>query len=239
MKLNPRVLSHLLSVPSEGIKLYSTCGEIEFESYGKSGFIWELTGKHCHVLDPNKLSPDDRILLHLVNQVVIPKLNKSNPATHLEIFYMWCISKLCLLDLPFIILRHMTLALKQKGKLPYGMVITKIAQYMGIDMSSYDFEIAKAQANYDLRLLLNMGYLKIGNDPTVSIKTPHHALPDGSILQKLLAVNENMQSQNEKTLYRLEQIHILVHKAVMNPPKPMPPIKISLDVPAPIIDDLD
>ncbi|KAF7841955.1 RVT_2 domain-containing protein [Senna tora] len=164
MKLNPGVLSHLISVPSEGIQLYSTRGEIEFESYGKSGFIWELTGKHCQVLDPSKLSPNDRILLHLVNQVVIPKLNKSNPATHLENFYMWCISKLRLLDLPFIILRHMTVALKQKGELPYKMVITKIAQYMGIDLSSYEFEIAKAQANYDLRLQLNMGYLKVGNE---------------------------------------------------------------------------
>ncbi|KAF7802195.1 uncharacterized protein G2W53_041306 [Senna tora] len=44
------------------------------------------------------------------------------------------------------------------------MVITKIAQYMRIDLSSYDFGVAKAQAKYDHRLLLNMGYLKIGNE---------------------------------------------------------------------------
>ncbi|KAF7810653.1 uncharacterized protein G2W53_037396 [Senna tora] len=56
------------------------------------------------------------------------------------------------------------IAPKSKLELPYVMIITIIAKYMNVDESLFEEERAAPEDNYDQRLLLDMGYIKEGND---------------------------------------------------------------------------
>lgn len=89
-------------------------------------------------MDVSQLSVSNHVLLSGTSQVVIPCASKSNIPNFLDIFYYRCIMHGLPLNLPYILLSHMKMALiKKKVELPYGVVPTIIAKRRNVNMNMY------------------------------------------------------------------------------------------------------
>lgn len=83
-----------------------------------------MNGK-TDTMDVLCLSVAHRVLLSAISQMVIPRARMSNIPTFLEIFYCWCILRGLSLNIPYILLSQMKMALvNKKIELPYGVVLT-------------------------------------------------------------------------------------------------------------------
>ncbi|KAF7811884.1 Retrovirus-related Pol polyprotein from transposon RE1 [Senna tora] len=153
-----------------------------------SEYIKELMGKESSVWHVSMLIADNRILFHIIDQVVMPKLNKANDPNNVELFIMWCLSRYLRVNLPHIILSHMKHICQSSHELSYGMVITHIAKFIKADLSQYEGEEASFQSKFDIGLLHQMQFRKIGKHWVKKWKvleiTPKieevHELPKGS-----------------------------------------------------------
>ncbi|KAF7842444.1 Retrovirus-related Pol polyprotein from transposon RE1 [Senna tora] len=158
--LNKDFLSEVLRIPNHGLCL-DLAGDIT-ETYFKGEYIKELMGKESSVCHASMLIADSRILFHIIDQVVMPKLNKANDPNNAELFIMWCLSRYLRVNLPHIILSHMKHICQSSHELAYGMVITRIAKFIKADLSQYEGEEASFQSKFDIGLLHQMQFRKIG-----------------------------------------------------------------------------
>ncbi|KAF7841769.1 uncharacterized protein G2W53_004067 [Senna tora] len=114
--MNKDLLSEVLQVPNHGL-CPDLAGDIITETYSKGEYIKELMGKESSVCQSSMLIADTRILFTLLlDQVVMPRLNKANDSNNAELFIMWS-----------------------------QMVITRIAKFIKADLSQYEGEEASFQ----------------------------------------------------------------------------------------------
>lgn len=107
-------------------------------------------------MDISRLSASNRVLLSAINQMVIPKVSKSNIPMFLELFYCWCVLHGLPFNLPYIILNHIRSALSNKKvDLLYDIVIIAIAKRRNANMDVYT---ASVHGTYNSRLLQNVGF---------------------------------------------------------------------------------
>ncbi|KAF7815122.1 zf-CCHC domain-containing protein [Senna tora] len=135
--LNKDLLSEVLQIPNHGL-CPDLAGDIITETYSKGEYIRELIGKESSVYHANLLIADNRILFHIIDQVLMPRLNKANDPNNAELFIMWCLSRYLKVNLPHIILSHMKHICQSSHELAYGMVITRIAKFIKADISQYE-----------------------------------------------------------------------------------------------------
>ncbi|KAF7802254.1 Retrovirus-related Pol polyprotein from transposon RE1 [Senna tora] len=159
--LNKDLLSAVLQIPNHGL-CPDLAGDIITETYSKGEYIRELIGKESSICHANLLIADNRILFHIIDQVVMPRLNKANDPNNAELFIMWCLSRYLKVNLPHIILSHMKHICQSSHELAYGMVITRIAKFIKADISQYEGEEASFQSKFDIGLLHQMQFRKIG-----------------------------------------------------------------------------
>ncbi|KAF7812477.1 uncharacterized protein G2W53_033453 [Senna tora] len=159
--LNKSFLSEVLQVPNHGI-CPDLADDIITESYSKGEFIKELIGKDSSVCHASILGADNIILFHIIDQVVMPKLNKANDLNNTELFVMWCLSRYLRVNLPHIIVSHMKHICQSSHELADGMVITRIAKYIKAYLSEYEGGEASFQSRFDIGLLHHIQFRKIG-----------------------------------------------------------------------------
>ncbi|KAF7802705.1 glutamic acid-rich protein-like [Senna tora] len=159
--LNKNFLGEVLQIPNHGICPNLT-DDIITESYSKGEFIKELIGKESSMCHTSMLGADNRILFHIIDQVVMPKLNKANDPNNIELFIMWCLSRYLRVNLPDIIVSHKKHICQSSHELAYGMVITRIAKFIKADLSEYEGGEANFQSRFDIGLLHQMQFRKIG-----------------------------------------------------------------------------
>ncbi|KAF7823667.1 uncharacterized protein G2W53_021811 [Senna tora] len=160
-RLTKETLSLLLRCPNTGV-CPEMVGDVVSASYSSEDYIKELIGFESSMCPIGLLSADNRILFHIVDQVVIPRQNKSNDPNNTELFLMWCISKSLKINLPHIILTHFKHICETSQELAYGMVITIIAKYMRVEIEEYEGECAKFQSKCDIGCLHQMQFRKVG-----------------------------------------------------------------------------
>ncbi|KAF7815167.1 Retrovirus-related Pol polyprotein from transposon RE1 [Senna tora] len=109
------------------------------------------------------LGLNERLLAHVLCQLIMPKAGTSNDPSQFDIFLMWCAIKGWETDLAFIILNDMkdTLA-RPTADLPYGTLITVIARALGVVFEDEDWVSANVQGNYNQRMIQNMSFKKVG-----------------------------------------------------------------------------
>ncbi|KAF7842273.1 glutamic acid-rich protein-like [Senna tora] len=130
-------LSEVLQVPNHGL-CPDLAGDIITETYSKGEYIKELVGKESSVCHVSMLIEDNRILFHIIDQVVMPRLNKANDPNNAELFVMWYLSRYLKVNLPHINLSHMKHICQSSHELVDGMVITRIAKYIKAGLSQYE-----------------------------------------------------------------------------------------------------
>ncbi|KAF7826580.1 hypothetical protein G2W53_017744 [Senna tora] len=139
--LNKSFLSEVLQCPNS--RIYpDLADDIITESYSKGA--------------------DNRILFHIIDQAVMPKLNKANDPNNTELFVMWCLSRYLRVNLPHIIISQMKHICQSSQELAYGMVITLIAKFMKVDINEYEGGEASFLCRFDIGLLHQTQFRKIG-----------------------------------------------------------------------------
>ncbi|KAF7833340.1 uncharacterized protein G2W53_015673 [Senna tora] len=143
-------------------KRYFNKEPISMEAYSYEKAVKKISGEISDEIILGQLGINERLMAHVLSQMILPKAGTSNDPSKFDIFLMWCALKGWEPDLAFIILNHMkdTLA-RPNADLPYGSLITIIARYRGVVFIHDDFCEDAAQAIYDSRLILNMSYRKI------------------------------------------------------------------------------
>ncbi|KAF7821925.1 Myb_DNA-bind_6 domain-containing protein [Senna tora] len=143
-------------------KRYSTKEPISMEAYSHEKAVKKISGDIFGEFILGQLGVNERLMAHVLSQMILPKTGTSNDPSNFDIFLMWRALKGWEPDLAFIILNHIkdTLA-RPNADLPYGSLITIIARYRGVVFIHDKFFEAAAQAIYHSRLILNMSYRKI------------------------------------------------------------------------------
>ncbi|KAF7822000.1 uncharacterized protein G2W53_027455 [Senna tora] len=159
--LTKGLLSELLKCPNAGI-----CPDLDNDliiaSYNKGEFINELMGRESSICQIGQLGADDRILFHIINQVIIPRQNKGNDSNSTALFIMWCVKRTLRVNLPYLIMSHMKHIRESSQELAYGMVITLIARHMKVDLKEFESEEASFQSRIDIGMLHQMQFRKVG-----------------------------------------------------------------------------
>ncbi|KAF7827019.1 uncharacterized protein G2W53_018183 [Senna tora] len=155
------------------------------------------------------------------DQVVMPRFNKANDLNNAKLFIMWCLSRYLKVNLPHIILSHIKYICQSSHELAYGMVITRIAKFIKANFSQYEGEEASFQSKFDIGLLHQMQFIKIGKHWFKKWKeleiTPKieevHELPKGG-KRKNIGKEEEASSHTEKdtpiseeTVQKIEEKH--------------------------------
>ncbi|KAF7831711.1 Retrovirus-related Pol polyprotein from transposon RE1 [Senna tora] len=156
--------SNLVFSEEEGdFKRYSGREPITMETYSIEKVAKKLGGSPNGEVTLAQLGVNERLLAHVLCQLIMPKAGTSNDPSQFDIFLMWCAVKGWEPDLAFIILNHMkdTLA-RLTADIPYGALITLIAQARGVVFEDEDWVSANVQGNYDQRLIQNMSFKKVG-----------------------------------------------------------------------------
>ncbi|KAF7815310.1 uncharacterized protein G2W53_029279 [Senna tora] len=159
--LSKGLLSEVLKCPNTGI-CPDLGNDVITESYQKGEFVNELMGRESSLCQIGLLGADDRILFHIIDQVIMPKQNKGNDPNNTALFIMWCLKKTLRVNLPHIIVSHMRHICDSSQELAYGMVITLIAKHMKVDLSEFEGEEASFQSKIDIGKLHQMQYRKVG-----------------------------------------------------------------------------
>lgn len=107
-KITPKIINSILGLPNIGIK---SCpgSDIEYTNFSPEMANFKLTHSENMLVTVHNLDVHDRLLLHLINQILIPKVNKSKNPTGIELFYMWCVHHSFHLNLGYTILSHIKL----------------------------------------------------------------------------------------------------------------------------------
>lgn len=151
-----------MGIPNIGISSYVFGSHIDYPGYSAETATFELTHSPDTPVTVHNISVHDRLLLHWVNQVLIPKVNKSNNPTALEIFYMWCIYHSFHINLGYTICCHMKSVISRSYyELPYGMLITCVALVNGVDLFELESGKTNPRAHFDKKLLDSMGIRKV------------------------------------------------------------------------------
>ncbi|KAF7839473.1 Retrovirus-related Pol polyprotein from transposon RE1 [Senna tora] len=121
-------------------KRYSSREPITMESYTIEKATKKLGGSSNGEVTLAKLGVNERLIAHVLCQLILPKAGTSNDPSQFDIFLMWCAVKGWEPDLAFIILNHMkdTLACPTVD-LPYGSLITLIARARGLIFEDEDW----------------------------------------------------------------------------------------------------
>ncbi|KAF7835945.1 hypothetical protein G2W53_010804 [Senna tora] len=180
--LTMRNLRAWIGLKEGDFKRYSTKEPISIEVYSHEKAVKKITGGISGEFILGKLGVNERLMVHVLSQMILPKAGTSNDPSNFDIFLMWCALKGCV---AFIILNHMkdTLA-RPNADLPYGSLITIIARYREVVYVHDDLCEAAAQAIYDSRLILNMSYRKI-DGVWVKIGKPKSEPGEGTFKRKM------------------------------------------------------
>ncbi|KAF7824432.1 hypothetical protein G2W53_022576 [Senna tora] len=137
--LSKGLLSEVLKCPNVGI-CPDLGNDVITESYHKGEFVNELMGRKSSLCQIGLLGVDDRILFHIIDQVIMPKQNKGNDPNDTALFIMWCLKRTLRVNLPHIIMSNMKHIRDSSQELAYGMVITLIAKQMKVDLNEFEGE---------------------------------------------------------------------------------------------------
>ncbi|KAF7802858.1 uncharacterized protein G2W53_041969 [Senna tora] len=160
-RLTKELLSELVKCPNVGI-CPEMVDDVVSASYSREEYIKELIGFESSMCPTGLLNADNRILFHIVDQVIIPRQNKSNDPNNTELFIMWCISKSLKMNLPHIILTHLKHICETSQELAYGMIISVIGKHMRVEIDEYEGENTKFQSKCDIGCLHQMQFRKVG-----------------------------------------------------------------------------
>ncbi|KAF7815054.1 hypothetical protein G2W53_029023 [Senna tora] len=165
-------------------KRYSSREPITMESYSIEKVAKKLGGSSNGEVTLAPLGVNERLLAHVLCQLIMPKAGTSNDPSQFEIFLMWCAVKGWEPDLAFIILNHMKDMLARPiANLPYGSLITLIARARGVVFEDEDWVGVNVQGKYDQRLIQNMSFKKVSveekeesadSDATLYSESPVH-----------------------------------------------------------------
>ncbi|KAF7802831.1 Retrovirus-related Pol polyprotein from transposon RE1 [Senna tora] len=152
-----------IGVKKGDFKRYSSREPITMETYSIEKAAKKLGGSPNGEVTLAQLGVNERLLAHVLCQLIMPKAGTSNDPSQFDIFLMWCAVKGWKPDLAFIILNHMkdTLA-RPTTDLPYETLITLIARARGVVFEDDDWVGANVQGNYDQRLIQNLSFKKVG-----------------------------------------------------------------------------
>ncbi|KAF7838982.1 hypothetical protein G2W53_007464 [Senna tora] len=105
-------------------KRYSTKEPISMEAYSHDKAIKKITEGISGEFILGQLGVNERLMAHVLSQMILPKAGTSNDPSNFDIFLMWCGLKGWEPDLAFIILNHMKDTLAHPNvDLPYGLIL--------------------------------------------------------------------------------------------------------------------
>lgn len=147
----PQYINTIMDFSNIGIAQYVCGGSIDYPGYSPEMAAFKLTRSMNTPVTVQNIGVHDHLLLHVINQMLIPKVSRSNDLTAIEVFYIWCVHQYSFhIDMGFTILNHMKTVISQSFyELPYGMMITKITLANNVYLSGLEGECANTRANFD------------------------------------------------------------------------------------------
>lgn len=140
--LDEDVLAEIFEIPKTGVHDYPGHKWSEADCFDRLHAIKLVLGDEESDMDKKPSMSDlpmtSRLLQNILSQTVINRGGRKSSLTYLDMFMMYCILKKKRVNLPRIMIAHMTAAYKAKDDnvLPYGMWLTKVFHHFQVDLSN-------------------------------------------------------------------------------------------------------
>ncbi|KAB1227292.1 hypothetical protein CJ030_MR1G016850 [Morella rubra] len=109
----------------------------------------------------SELTIHRRILHHMVCNIILPRTEKFDYITFLDMFVMYCLITRTPMNLGHLMLNHMKAATeKKKQGLPYGMFFTHMFHVFEVEMTGEVQEKPKDSKEYNKKTLRLMGFVQ-------------------------------------------------------------------------------
>ncbi|GAU41381.1 hypothetical protein TSUD_398180 [Trifolium subterraneum] len=210
--VDPFVIGDLIGIKSEGLEVYGNDWydqvKVNKEDLKREMFTEEGAKKNA---PPSSMLKTEYKLLHnMCQHSFFPRTGSKDKVTNLDLLLMYHMAKGIKLNLPYIILHHMTHAATSgfnKTALPYGMILTRIFGLYYADMNNTPFD-----NHYFTFNLKNVSHMKKESEtPAVDIgvqrkrevfeKTSLNLLGDvsGDRLENAFQTDGNIQTSGDAT----------------------------------------
>lgn len=165
MKLTEFTLGTFLNAEKPRKDSVRVFEKIKYPGYEKKEAIKLLTGLSGKKITVYDLPNNDRLMNHGLIQLIMPRKHKTNDPTNRDIFYLWCIKTGLHIDVSFLVLSFMKeFTVGKLVEMPYGMLITRIAIGLGIDLSKEQDKMEVNAGGYDYMLLKNLNLIPEGTE---------------------------------------------------------------------------
>ncbi|GAV60398.1 hypothetical protein CFOL_v3_03929, partial [Cephalotus follicularis] len=139
IKFTCSTLASILEIPCEGARGWNQRNWIINNEFSKEESVRMLFGENADVMQrmyTRKLSLHHRFLHRAVTTDILPKAGGFDEVTHMEAYTMFHIITGQKINVPTLIINHMhAMHNREKARLPYSDIITKILMHFGVDFS--------------------------------------------------------------------------------------------------------
>ena len=131
--------STILKVPNEGFETYFK-GPVNMKvmGYTKTEIIKAVGGKKgVNVMNHNDLTPLNKLLFNLVKKFVVPRTQKKNELSFLDMTIVFCMSKKLKINFPSLMMQHLEHTVPRGYKVGYGAILASVFESLGVELVDY------------------------------------------------------------------------------------------------------
>ncbi|XP_015082021.1 uncharacterized protein LOC107025797 [Solanum pennellii] len=133
-------LGEILRVPTIGCGEYVKRGWIEYGPEKSRVYLTTKFSQGRDVDEPRKvfkgeMTPSHKLLFELVNKCLLPRCKRMNEANCLDMLVMDVIDQGMLVNLPSLMVKHMTRAAEGSHALPYGFWLTRVFTHFKVPLN--------------------------------------------------------------------------------------------------------
>ncbi|XP_019167660.1 PREDICTED: uncharacterized protein LOC109163356 [Ipomoea nil] len=140
--LDPPCLARMLRLTLIGVSKYGRESWIETESVGYQDYLQYMLGQREGIARDvrpvkSELTAEQRILVMLVSESLLPNRNKSNIIGSMECTFAYFLKHRVKFNLPVLMVNHMEFCKNSNRKsLPYGMILSWIFEQKGVNVTN-------------------------------------------------------------------------------------------------------
>lgn len=156
--VNIKILGNIMRVPIDGVD----SDMLEDRKFGVQTILGRKDVNEVQDVFANQLPPEMRLLHHIINRILFPKIGQFDYVFEQDILVMYHISEVIPLNLSGLMIRYMDeLGNRKRASLPYDMVLTLLFLEHGINLEGKTSKGLLHTDTYNDRSLHRMGFIKV------------------------------------------------------------------------------
>ena len=162
IELDPSSMCRILGVHDEEAEVFYSNSWPLVENFNPQECLRHLCKSNALILKPKliDLTLEARLILFFIQHNILPQGGHLSEPTYVNLWLVYSILMGHKINLGFLIIQHMSkVVISSRSILPYGMLLTSVFQYFGVDLDiEVDLRMSKSSDYIDNACISHLGY---------------------------------------------------------------------------------